>query len=52
MITAMKHAFDHIRANAERKRSIARLQRLDDRLLRDIGLSRGQIRAAVMHGRL
>jgi uncharacterized protein YjiS (DUF1127 family) len=33
------------------RRSYAKLSRLDDRLLKDIGISRGNIRSAIRDGR-
>jgi uncharacterized protein YjiS (DUF1127 family) len=33
------------------RRTYAKLSRLDDRLLRDIGISRGNIRSAIRDGR-
>lgn len=35
----------------ERRRTHAKLSNLDDRLLKDIGISRGSIRSAIRNGR-
>lgn len=40
--------FSRLRRWRERRRAFADLMALDDRLLRDIGISRGEIRAAII----
>lgn len=41
------HLWGHIRMAMRRRAAVAELNALDDRMLADIGLSRGEIRAAV-----
>jgi uncharacterized protein YjiS (DUF1127 family) len=42
---------DDLAARRERRRAVLALHRLDDRMLRDIGISRGEIESVVRHGR-
>jgi uncharacterized protein YjiS (DUF1127 family) len=47
---ALRWLFDRIRTELRIRRGIKELQALDDRMLADIGLRRGQIDAAARHG--
>ena len=43
--------FDAFRRSADKRRAYAELSRLDDHLLRDIGVSRAEIKS-LMHSRI
>lgn len=51
MFTTLRHRFRTVAVQWIERNAYRRLQQLDDRMLKDIGLSRSDIRSAVRHGR-
>lgn len=45
--TLARQVLQHLKAQARERRSLAQLRRLDDRLLRDVGLTRADVIAMV-----
>jgi len=50
LVAAVIHGGEAVARWAERRRELTALDRLDDHLLRDIGLDRGDVEMMIRHG--